>query len=94
MSINGFFIINLVSENSGARRGKGDTVPRAKAHRRTAQTDETARRWNVQLNYWFAASMIAKKSFGFREAPPIRPPSTSGLESSSAAFLAFMEPPY
>ena len=34
------------------------------------------------------------KRQGFRLAPPISPPSMSGWESSSAAFLAFMEPPY
>jgi hypothetical protein len=41
-----------------------------------------------------AASTIAAKSAGFREAPPMRPPSTSGCASSSAALPAFMEPPY
>ena len=41
-----------------------------------------------------AASTMAAKSWGFREAPPIRPPSTSGWASSSAALPAFMEPPY
>ena len=38
--------------------------------------------------------MIAIKSSGFKAAPPINPPSTSGWANSSAAFLAFMEPPY
>ena len=44
--------------------------------------------------YFPAAAIIAAKSGAFREAPPIRPPSTFSLESSSFAFLAFMLPPY
>ena len=44
--------------------------------------------------YREAAATMAAKSWGFREAPPMRPPSTSGWSSSSAAFLAFMLPPY
>ena len=39
------------------------------------------------------AAMILEKSSGLREAPPIRPPSISGILSSSSAFLAFIEPP-
>ena len=41
-----------------------------------------------------AALTIAVKSAALSDAPPIRPPSTSGCLSSSAAFFAFMEPPY
>ncbi len=41
-----------------------------------------------------AALTIVAKSAGFSEAPPIRPPSTSGWARSSAAFFAFIEPPY
>ena len=40
------------------------------------------------------AMMMVAKSTGFREAPPMRPPSMSGCARRSAAFLAFMEPPY
>ena len=39
------------------------------------------------------AFTIRPKS-GFKEAPPISPPSISGFAKSSAAFLAFIEPPY
>ena len=41
-----------------------------------------------------AASTIAVNFSGTSEAPPIKPPSTFGLASSSAAFLSFIEPPY
>ena len=44
--------------------------------------------------YLFAAAMITAKSGALREAPPIRPPSTLVMESSSSAFFAFMLPPY
>ena len=37
---------------------------------------------------------MAAKSAGFRDAPPMSPPKTSGCASSSAALPAFMEPPY
>ena len=43
--------------------------------------------------YVFAVSMMAANFSGTREAPPMRPPSMSGWESSSAAFFSFMEPP-
>ena len=36
-----------------------------------------------------AALTIAAKSAALREAPPIRPPSTSGCATRSAAFAAF-----
>ena len=39
------------------------------------------------------ALIMAAKSSGFKDAPPIRPPSMSGMASSSAQFLAFMLPP-
>ena len=41
-----------------------------------------------------AALTITEKSSALSDAPPIRPPSTSTLARSSAAFLAFIEPPY
>ena len=41
-----------------------------------------------------AASTIAVNFSGTRDAPPIKPPSTFVLESSSAAFFSFIEPPY
>ena len=41
----------------------------------------------------YLAAMIAQKSAALSEAPPIRPPSTSGLAKSSAAFLALQLPP-
>ena len=40
-----------------------------------------------------AARQIEANSSTFRLAPPIRPPSTSGAEKSSAAFAAFTDPP-
>ena len=43
---------------------------------------------------WLAALTISTNCSGFREAPPMRPPSISGWASSSAAFLGFMLPPY
>ena len=52
-----------------------------------------APRMGIRLPY-FAAATIVAKSAGFRDAPPIRPPSTSGWASSSAALPAFIEPPY
>ena len=39
------------------------------------------------------AFTICPKS-GFKDAPPISPPSISGFARSSAALPAFMEPPY
>ena len=41
-----------------------------------------------------AASTISQNLPACRDAPPIRPPSTSGLASSSAALPGFMLPPY
>ena len=41
-----------------------------------------------------AASTITVKSGALRDAPPISPPSMLGIARSSAAFLAFIEPPY
>ena len=46
------------------------------------------------LSYYRAASTMAAKSALFKEAPPISPPSTLGFLRRSAAFLAFIEPPY
>jgi len=37
---------------------------------------------------------MAKKSSAFSDAPPIKPPSTSGLEKISSAFAGFTLPPY
>ena len=37
---------------------------------------------------------MTEKSAAFRDAPPMRPPSTCSLERRPSAFLAFMEPPY
>ena len=45
-------------------------------------------------NIHCAAFTMAANFSGIREAPPIRPPSTLTLESSSAAFFSFIEPPY
>src|SRR6185437_893167 len=41
-----------------------------------------------------AAARIARNSSALSEAPPIRPPSTSGMAKSSAALLALTLPPY
>ena len=41
----------------------------------------------------YRAAMIAQKSAALSDAPPIKPPSTSGLAKSSAAFLALQLPP-
>ena len=38
--------------------------------------------------------MIATKSSTDKAAPPIRPPSTSGLENISSAFAGLTLPPY
>ena len=38
--------------------------------------------------------MMAESWPTSRLAPPIRPPSTSGMDKSSAALLGFIEPPY
>lgn len=43
--------------------------------------------------YLLAASTIAAKSGAFKDAPPIRPPSTSSLAKISAAFEGLHEPP-
>ena len=40
-----------------------------------------------------AAARIARNSSAFSEAPPINPPSTSGIANSSAALPAFTLPP-
>ena len=40
-----------------------------------------------------AVRMIERKSTGLREAPPIKPPSTSGAENRSAALAALQLPP-
>ena len=47
-----------------------------------------------RTDYAFAAATIAANFSATSEAPPIRPPSTSSLERSSAAFASFIEPPY
>ena len=48
-----------------------------------------------QKSFYFCAALImTAKSGAFSDAPPISPPSTLGIASSSAAFLAFIEPPY
>jgi len=39
------------------------------------------------------AARIARNSSAFSEAPPIRPPSTSGIANNSAAFPALTLPP-
>ena len=44
--------------------------------------------------YACAASTILANLAGTREAPPMSPPSTLTLDSSSAALPSFMEPPY
>ena len=44
--------------------------------------------------HFFQASMIPLKSAAFNEAPPMRPPSMSGLANSSGAFEALQLPPY
>ena len=41
-----------------------------------------------------AALTITEKSAALSEAPPMRPPSTLTLATSSAALPAFIEPPY
>src|SRR5690606_6793416 len=41
-----------------------------------------------------AARQIAPNSSAFREAPPMRPPSISGMANNSAALAAFTLPPY
>jgi len=38
--------------------------------------------------------MIAENSSAFKEAPPTKPPSTSGLPKISAALLLLTLPPY
>ncbi len=43
--------------------------------------------------YFFQASIMALKSTGFSEAPPIKPPSMLGLAKSSPAFDALQLPP-
>ena len=47
----------------------------------------------TQTGFAYLALMIAQKSAALRLAPPMRPPSTSGLAKSSAAFLALQLPP-
>lgn len=46
------------------------------------------------LNIYLAALTITAKSADLREAPPISPPSIFSFARSSAAFAAFMLPPY
>ena len=43
--------------------------------------------------YFFQALIMALKSTGFSEAPPIKPPSMLGLAKSSPAFDALQLPP-
>ena len=77
--------------NSFTKHGKGDNVrPDVPSRLHGAGMEPSP----FSLSYWLAASTMVAKSALFREAPPIRPPSTSGWASSSAAFLAFIEPPY
>ena len=45
------------------------------------------------VGYFFQASMMPLKSAAFSEAPPIRPPSMSGLAKSSRALLGLQLPP-
>lgn len=59
------------------------------------------KRWNTvsmvciarQERVTSAAVQIARKSDALREAPPMRPPSMSGLATSSPALSGFMLPP-
>ena len=37
---------------------------------------------------------MSRKSFATSDAPPIRPPSTSGMAKIAAAFCGFTLPPY
>ena len=46
-----------------------------------------------KFHSYLNASMIPLKSAAFSEAPPISPPSMSGLANSSGALLALHEPP-
>src|SRR5690606_2264592 len=46
------------------------------------------------LVYLAAAAAMARKSRATSDAPPIRPPSTSGRENSSAALAGLTLPPY
>ena len=46
-----------------------------------------------KFHSYLNASMIPLKSAAFSEAPPISPPSMSGLANSSGALLALQEPP-
>lgn len=45
------------------------------------------------INYSLNASMMPLKSAAFKAAPPIKPPSTSGLANNSLAFEGLQLPP-
>src|SRR5699024_10817027 len=59
-----------------------------------AQYNRFFHKTHLIFDYLEAAATIFAKSGAFKEAPPIRPPSTFSLETSSSALPAFMEPPY
>src|SRR6185503_2351323 len=44
--------------------------------------------------HFAAAFTISRKSFATSDAPPIRPPSTSGMAKIAAAFCGLTLPPY
>lgn len=69
-----------------------ETTPPKAARMWTTRTTEN--RYSMSSLYFAAALQIARKSAATRDAPPIRPPSISGIPRSSTAFEGFMLPPY
>src|SRR5438128_1243601 len=95
-----------VRRAGGAEEAARGAAAEARAHVRALavlekhQADDRARHHHVQHDrhvepyVHLAALTISMKSFATSDAPPISPPSTSGMAKSAAAFCAFTLPPY
>ncbi len=77
-----------VVEDRGLR--ERDRVPRPRLGEPPAVEDDED---DAGEGHQAAAATIAANVCGSSEAPPMRPPSTSGSARSSGALSAFMEPP-
>ena len=88
-----FVTINF-SHSPRARLVERFRVLTAAARRRAIPRLDTGGTPVGTHTYFEASSRRTPKSAALSDAPPIRPPSTSGCARSSAAFFGFIEPPY
>ena len=72
---------------SDVKEVKGASAPKAVEEAKAIKDDQSGQRFHQKFT-------TLEKSSAFRLAPPIRPPSISGIAMSSEAFFGFMLPPY